>query len=140
MGYLEEIKARGRDANPFMKHMGIEVESFGGGHCQLSTTVGPSMLNGQGWLQGGLYVALCDEAMALALYTAIKEGELIATISESTDYLRGVRAGRVVATGLVRRSGRRVAFTEGCLHEGSADGPLLSQTRASFLIIRQKDL
>jgi acyl-CoA thioesterase len=132
MGYLEEIKNRGRDANPFFRLMGIDVDSFGGGKALLSMEIRPDMLNGVGWLQGGLYVALSDEAMALALYTVLREGELIATISESTSYLRGVRTGRIYAEARVVRKGQQVAFTEGCVND--VGGELLSETRASFAV------
>jgi acyl-CoA thioesterase len=72
MGYLEEIQSRGRDANPFFRLMGIDVDSFCRGEAELSMDVRPDMLNGVGWLQGGLFTALCDEAMALALFTVIR--------------------------------------------------------------------
>ena len=135
MGYLEEIRNRGRVANPFFLLMGIDVESFGDGKAMLSMTVRQDMLNGVGWLQGGLYVALCDEAMALALYTVLEEGEKIATISENTSYLQGVRSGKIYAEAQVIRKGRQVAFTQGCVKD--AEGALLSQTWASFTIFRR---
>lgn len=137
MGYLEEIKARGRTANPFFLLMGIEVDSFGNGQAELSMHVLPDMLNGVGWLQGGLYTALCDEAMALALYTALENGERIATISESTSYLEGVRDGKIIAKGRVVKKGRHVAFTEGCVKKAFGDEAVLTQTRASFTVIRK---
>jgi acyl-CoA thioesterase len=137
MGYLEEIKARGRAANPFFLLMGIEVDSFGDGQAELSMHVLPDMLNGVGWLQGGLYTALCDEAMALALYTALENGERIAAISESTSYLEGVRDGKIIAKGRVVKKGRHVAFTEGCIKKAFGDEAVLTQTRASFTVIRK---
>jgi len=135
MGYLEEIKSRGREANPFFVLMGIDVESFGNGKAMLSMSVRQDMLNGVGWLQGGLYAALCDEAMALALYTVLEERERIATISENTSYLQGVRSGKICAEAQVIRKGRQVAFTQGCVKD--AEGALLSQTWASFAIFRR---
>ncbi len=133
MGYLEEIQSRGRDANPFFRLMGIDVDSFGEGEAELSMEVRPDMLNGVGWLQGGLFTALCDEAMALALFTVLEEEERIATISESTSFLRGIRKGRVVAKGRVVKKGRHVAFTEGTVAD--FEGRILSQTNASFTVI-----
>jgi uncharacterized protein (TIGR00369 family) len=98
--------------------------------------VRPDMHNGVGWLQGGLYVALCDEAMALALFTALDEGTGIATISESTSFLEGVRSGRITARAEVVKIGRRVAFAEGrAFSEGNS---VLTETHASFAIIPKK--
>jgi acyl-CoA thioesterase len=134
MDYIERIRILGRSANPFFLLMGIELVSFGDGAAELSMAVRPDMLNGAGWLQGGLFTALCDEAMALALFTVLDKRETIATISESTSYLEGVKSGHIVATGRVIRKGRNVAFTEGDV-TGSDSGHLLSQTRASFAVI-----
>jgi uncharacterized protein (TIGR00369 family) len=131
--YLERIKSHGRDANPFFRLMGIEVVSFGEGEAVLSMEVRHDMLNGAGWLQGGLFTALCDEAMALAIFTVLENGERIATISESTSFLQGIRKGSAIASGRVIKKGRQVAFTEGTVSDG--EGHKLSKTSASFAII-----
>lgn len=136
MSYLGEVQKRGRDANPFFKLMGIEVATFGDGKAELRMEVRPDMLNGAGWMQGGIYTALADEAMALALFTALDENDRIATISETTSFFRGVREGRIVAEGRVTRIGRQVAFAEGQVRVEGAEDQILSQTSASFSIIR----
>ena len=133
MNYLERIRQMGRDANPFFVHMGIDVSALGNGTAELSMEVMPCMMNGAGWMQGGLFTALCDEAMALALFTILDEGESIATISESTFYLQGVRDGRIAAHGQVVKKARRIAFTEGYVQKD--DGKILSRTTASFAVI-----
>ncbi|WP_067049673.1 PaaI family thioesterase [Methanofollis ethanolicus] len=136
MGYLQEITTKGRMANPFFVLMGIDAVSFGEGEAVLSMEVRPDMLNGAGWLQGGVYTALSDEAMALALTTLLDDGGRIATISETTQYFKGVRDGTVRATGRVVRKGHAVAFAEGELT--GADGALLARTTASFAVMGQK--
>ena len=110
-----------------------------GGEAEIVMPVRPDMHNGAGWLQGGLFTALCDEAMALALFTVLEEEAGIATISESTTFLQGVRSGRITARGRVIKRGRSVAFLEGEVK--SEDGSLLSLTLASFAVMakRQKD-
>jgi uncharacterized protein (TIGR00369 family) len=138
MRYLEDLRELGSEANPFFGLMGIEVVSFGGGEATIAMEVRKDMLNGAGWLQGGIYAALADEAMALALFTALDENDQIATISETTSFFRGVREGRIVAEGRVTRVGRQVAFAEGRVAAESAEGPVLSQTSGSFSIIRRR--
>ncbi len=134
MTYLEELARRGRDANPFFRLMEIDVDGYGDGTARLSMEVRPDMTNGVGWLQGGIFVALADEAMALALYSVLAEEERIATIAEYTSFIKGVREGSVIATGRVVRKGRRVAFTDGEVRSG--DGTLLSRTSASFAVMK----
>ncbi len=134
--YLAAIRSRGRDANPFFATMGIEVESIGSGEATLSMQVRPTMHNGVGWLQGGLFLALTDEAMAIALYTQLDQGEGIATISESTSFLKGSQDDRLFATGRVVKKGRRVAFAEGEVRRGTRDGELLARTTAASAVVR----
>jgi acyl-CoA thioesterase len=136
MGYIREIRQRGRDANPFFQLMGIEIGTYGNGEAELFMPVRPDMHNGVGWLQGGLFTALCDEAMALALFTVREEEAAIATISESTSFLQGVRSGKIAATGKVVKKGRNVAFMEGYVK--SEDGTTLTETRASFAIMPKR--
>lgn len=139
MNYRERIEKDGSAANPFFCQMGIVVASAGEGKAVLEMPVRPDMYNGVGWLQGGLLVALADEAMALAVYTQLGEGEGIATISESTSFIRGIREGTVVAEGRVIRKGRRVAFCESEVRTGmGTEKMLLSRTTAAFAVTQEK--
>jgi uncharacterized protein (TIGR00369 family) len=139
MSYIEEIRTLGRDANPFFRLMGINLGPLEKGVAELSMQVRPDMLNGVGWLQGGLFTALCDEAMALALFTILDEDEDegIATISESTSFFQGIREGRIKAVGRVKKKGQSVAFMEGMV-TNSDDGSRLSETVASFVIMPKR--
>jgi len=136
MDYLNRIRIKGRDANPFFVLMGIQLGPYGEGRAELRMQVRPDMLNGAGWLQGGIYTALCDEAMALALFTVLEEEERIATISENTTFLQGARSGEITALGKVTKKTRNVAFTDGVVKR-SDDGAILSQTTESFTILRK---
>ena len=134
MSYLEEIRKHGRDANPFFCLMGIEVVHVEPGKSVLKMEVRPDMQNGVGWLQGGMLAAIADEAMALALYPLLAENEGIATISESTSFIRGVREGVICAEGRVARKGRRVAFMEGDVRLADEAKTILSRTSAAFAV------
>jgi len=96
--------------------------------------VRPDMYNGVGWLQGGMLVAIADEAMALALYPLLEKNEGIATIAESTSFIKGVQKGSVLAEARVIKKGRRVAFMEAEVWADDGEKVLLSRTTASFAI------
>ena len=130
--YIEKIGRIGRKANPYFCLMGIDPEAYGDGKAELSMTVRPDMLNGVGWLQGGVYVSLIDETMALALMTALDDGEGIATISETTQFIKGVREGRIRAKAHIVRAGRKVIFAEGYVFVEGDEDTILSRTTASF--------
>ncbi len=134
MSYLERIRDRGRDANPFFRLMGIVVVSLGEGKATLSMEVRDDMLNGEGFLQGGMFTALADEAMVLAIYTLLDKHQVIATISESTSFMRGAGPRMVlVAEGRIIKKGRRVVFSEADVRlEGQHD--IIARSSASFAI------
>jgi uncharacterized protein (TIGR00369 family) len=138
MSYLEKIKKDGRQANPFFCLTGIDMVKAEPGIAILTMPVRPDMHNGVGWLQGGMLVALADEAMALALYPLLEKNEGIATIAESTSFIRGVRKGVILAEARVIRKGRRVAFMEAEVRADDREKTLLSRTSASFAITAEK--
>jgi uncharacterized protein (TIGR00369 family) len=134
MSYLENIRKHGRNANPFFCMMGIDIVNYEAGTAVLKMQVRPEMHNGVGWLQGGVLVALADEAIALALYTQLNENEGIATISESTSFVKGVREGVIVAEAKIIRKGRRVAFAEAEVFIDNGEKMMLSRTSAAFAV------
>ena len=135
MNYLERIRSVGRDANPFFSLMGIEIGSISGGQATIRMPVQHTMTNGEGWLQGGMFIALADEAMVLAIYPLLDPDERIATITEATTFLGGAREGILVASGRVIKKGRRVIFAEG---EVTADGSdrVFARSIASYMVSR----
>lgn len=133
MNYLNNILNRGQKANPFFCLMGINPEKFGDGKARLSMEVRDDMKNGEGWLQGGIYTALGDEAIALAIYTQLSEEETIATISCTTHFIRGIREGTIFADGEVVRKGRHVIYAEATLTDAN-EGNLLARCSASFIV------
>jgi uncharacterized protein (TIGR00369 family) len=118
--------------------MGIEVVNVEAGSAVLSMEVRHDMLNGVGWLQGGMLAALADEAMALAIYPLLAENEGIATISESTTFIKGIQYGVIIAEGRVIKKGRRVAFTDGEVRTDNAEKTVLSRTSAAFAVTTNK--
>ncbi len=133
MSYLTEILTKGQKANPFFCLMGIEPVSYKDGTARLSMVVRDDMKNGEGWLQGGIYTALGDEAIALAIYTLLEEGETIATVSCTTHFIRGVKQGTIFADGTVIRKGRQMIYAEATITDAS-DGSLLARCTASFIV------
>ncbi len=134
MSYLDAISESDQQANPFFSLMGIFPKTWGDGRASLEMKVRPDMTNGEGWLQGGMYTALVDEAMALAIYTLLEDGQMIATISCNTTFLRGVRSGEtIIAESKVVRKGRQIIFAEGTVL--SEDGKTeLARCSASFTV------
>ncbi|MDD1724134.1 MAG: PaaI family thioesterase [Methanospirillum sp.] len=133
MNYLHEIESRGQGANPFFCLMGIKPVQFEEGKARLSMEVRDDMKNGEGWLQGGMFTALGDESMALAIYTLLKTGETIATVSCTTSFIRGIKSGTIYADAEVIKKGRQMIYAEATLADADS-GDLLARSSASFIV------
>jgi acyl-CoA thioesterase len=139
MNYLEKIKQEGRDANPFFRLMDIEIGDICEGNAEISMKIRPDMMNGEDWLQGGLFTALADEAMVLAIYSLLAANEQIATISETTTFISGAREGEnLVASGRVIKKGKRVVFAEGDVRSIEEGKGILSRSSAAFAVLKQR--
>lgn len=138
MDYLERIRSTGSEANPFFGLMGIEVESLGEGVAVLRMEARGDMMNGEGWLQGGVFTALADEAMVLAIYSLLEPGERIATITETTSFLAGSQEATLYAAGRVIKRGRRVVFAEAEVRTGEPERHLLSRSSAAFAVRKDR--
>jgi acyl-CoA thioesterase len=138
MNYLEKIRQSGRDANPFFRLMDIEIGDICEGNAEISMKIRADMLNGENWLQGGLFTALADEAMVLAIYSLLAPDEQVATISETTTFISGAREGDViVASGRVIKKGKRVVFAEGDVGLLEGGQGIISRSSAAFAVLKQ---
>ena len=135
MDYLEMVKNLGRAANPFFIMMGIDPFCIENGRAVLRMTIRPDMMNGEGWLQGGINTSITDEAMVLAIYSLLDKGETIATISETTSFMHGAKSGILFVEGRVVKKGRRIAFAEGEVRL-EEDSRVLSRTSASYAVTK----
>ena len=135
MNYLEMVKNQGRAANPFFMMMGIDPICMEHGRAVLRMTIRPDMLNGEGWLQGGIFTAITDEAMVLAIYSLLDKGETVATISETTSFMYGAKSGILLVEGRIVKKGRRIVFAEGEVRL-EEDSRVLSRSSASFAVTK----
>ena len=132
--YAEKIASVGAEANPTFMTLGITPVSWGGGTAVLKMTAKKEFHNGIGFLQGGFYVILADEAIALAILAELDPGSGTTTISETTEFIRGTKDDEIFAVAKIIRKGRRIIFAEAEVRRGSVDGDLLSKTTASYLV------
>ena len=68
--------------------------------------------NPMGTLHGGILCDVADAAMGMAYATTLAAGETFTTLELKTNFLRPVRAGKLVATGRVAQAGRTIGLVE----------------------------
>ena len=101
-------------------------------------TVRPELINPAGLLAGPIAYAMVDYSMGSALWKQRTEGERIATISISINYIQTAREGDVICeTVLDRRNDRVAVMRSEVRHE---DGRLLATAIGSFSIFPRERL
>lgn len=86
-----------------------------------------------GALHGGALMSLADNLGGLCAYLSLPAGAGTATISSSTNFMRGVRAGHVTGTARPLRVGRSVIVVQTDLRDD--DGRLAVQTTQAQAVI-----
>jgi uncharacterized protein (TIGR00369 family) len=99
---------RMREAVPFLKLLGIEVESVGPGTATLLLPVREELTRNDGIIHGGAVASVIDSAFAFAIIPLLAENERTVTVDLTIHYLRPLSGGVSRTTARVVRAGRRV--------------------------------
>jgi uncharacterized protein (TIGR00369 family) len=92
--------------------------------------------NPMGTVHGGWIATLIDTAMACAVHSSLKAGEIFTTVEMNVTYVRPVSetTGKLRCEGVVLHSGGRVASAEGKVYD--AAGNLIAHGSETCLITR----
>jgi uncharacterized protein (TIGR00369 family) len=101
-------------------------------------TIRPELINPAGLLAGPVAYAMVDYSMGSTLWQDLTEGERIATIGISINYVQTAREGEVICeTSLDRRNDRVAIMRSEVRH---TDGRLLATAIGSFAIFPRERL
>ncbi|MBN1363979.1 MAG: PaaI family thioesterase [Syntrophaceae bacterium] len=106
------------------------------GYARFRMPVRPEYLQGAKVMQGGLIVALADEAIAHAMMTQLKPEEGLTTIELKSNFLAGISEGELIASATVFKKGRSLVIGD-CLVTDS-QGKNICRVSATFLLLRKK--
>ncbi len=90
--------------------------------------------NPMGTLHGGVLCDVADAAMGIAYASTLGEGETFTTLELKINFLKPVRAGKLVATGRVVKGGRTVGLV-GC-DVVDADEHLVARASSTCMTLR----
>lgn len=130
--YLEKIKAGQKGANPFLDFLGITLSDLKDGYAEFRMLVRPEYLQDAKIMQGGLVVALGDEAIAHAMMTQLKPEEGLTTIELKSNFLAAVSEGELIARATVFKKGRSLIIGD-CLVTDDK-GKNICRVSATFLL------
>jgi len=104
---------------PYYRLLGLTAESGQPTGCSsIRFRSRTELQNSRGDVQGGVVASLLDAAMAVAVRSVLKDGEGVATVSLTVNYLEPGRA-MLIAKGRVIRCGRTLASAEAAVEDAS---------------------
>jgi len=120
-----------REAVPFLKLLGVEVESVGPGTATLLLPVRDEILRNDGIVHGGAIASVIDSAFAFAIIPLLDENERTTTVDLTIHYLRPLSAGVAKTTARIVRLGRRVITVSAELFD--ENGKLAATALSTYL-------
>ncbi len=118
---------------PFIATLGIEVLSARPDEVIGRLAWRPELCTAGGALNGGALMSLADNMGGTCAFLNLPAGAGTATISSSTNFLRGVRDGHATATSRPLRVGKSVIVVETELRDD--DGRLVAHTTQAQAVI-----
>jgi uncharacterized protein (TIGR00369 family) len=116
---------------PFLKHLGVEVESVGPGTATLLLPVREEIMRNDGIVHGGAVASVIDSAFAFAIIPLLADNERTVTIDLTIHYLRPLSSGVSKTVARVVRAGRRVITVSAELFD--ENGKLAATALSTYL-------
>jgi uncharacterized protein (TIGR00369 family) len=133
--YLKKIEEGRKGMNPFLDFMGIRLTDMANGYARFQMPVRHDFLQGAGIVQGGLIVAMADEAIAHAMMTQLSPDEGLTTIELKSNFLAGVQNGELVATATVFKKGQSLIIGD-CLVTDDKEKNIC-RVSATFMLLKK---
>jgi uncharacterized protein (TIGR00369 family) len=119
------------EAVPFLKHLGVHVESVGPGSATLLLPIRKEIMRNDGIVHGGAIASVIDSAFAFAIIPLLGENERTVTIDLTIHYLRPLSGGSSKTVARVVRAGRRVITVSAELFD--ENGKLAATALSTYL-------
>ena len=108
---------------------------FKDGYACFKMPVRPEYMQGAKIMQGGLIVALADEAIAHAIMSKLGPDEGLTTVELKSNFLAGVSSGELIATATVFKKGQSLIIGD-CLVTDDKEKNIC-RVSATFLLLKK---
>lgn len=134
--YLEQLRTGQKGLNPFLDFLNVSLVDLSEGRACFRMSVCHEYLQGAKIMQGGLIVALADEAIAHAMMTQLAPDEGLTTIELKSNFLAGVTDGELLAEATVFKKGQSLIIGD-CLVKDNK-GKSICRVSATFMLLKRK--
>ena len=133
--FMRAIRDGRLPSAPIASLLGFTIREVEVGRIVFECTPDESAYNPIGTIHGGLLCTLADSVGGCAVHTTLDAGVAYTSIDISVHYLRPVTtaSGTLRATGRVTKPGRRVAFAEAEIVDGT--GKTVATATTSCLVM-----
>jgi uncharacterized protein (TIGR00369 family) len=121
------------DTNPAFREFGARLVRAEAGRVVMRFDLDERWLQGNGVLHGGIVGTLLDSAMAYAVMSTLRPGEVTATVSLTVNFLAAASVSDTEVEAEVEKRGRSLAFLRARLT--SATGSVCATATATFAIV-----
>lgn len=111
---IEQIRAYFANDEFATKCLGARIDSFEPGCAVVSMELDDRHHNAQGFVMGGVIMALCDFALAVVANANQTPG---CSVSHSCDIMRRVKGKRLIGTSTCVKEGRSLCFYQIDIHD-----------------------
>ncbi|WP_324716154.1 PaaI family thioesterase [Carboxydochorda subterranea] len=118
-------------AQRFSAVTGFERTSARDGRSEVRLRIAPRHLNELGIVHGGVLMALADEAIGMAAFSAVPPGTAVVTAELHVHFLLPARSGLLVAQGVIWRAGRRLVTGEATIDLYPEEGTPITVAKAT---------
>lgn len=127
----------GVDSNPLAAMLDCRLLALDrtAGVIRMSFNPPPQFVQGRGVVQGGIVSTMLDFAAAFAALAILPDGQTAATASITVNFQGAVRAGTLIAAGVVERAGKRLIFTRSQLQ--GEDDRVLATASAVMSVLQE---
>ena len=92
--------------------IGFTLAAVERGRAVVELDAGPQHANPMGTVHGGVLCDIADAAMGIAYASGLDDGKTFTTLELKINFLKPVRAGQLVATARVVKSGHTIGLVE----------------------------
>jgi acyl-CoA thioesterase len=133
---LKKIQDGQKGLNPYLDYFGITLIDLKDGYARFRMPVRQEFMQGAKIMQGGLIVALADEAIAHAMMSQLLPNEGLTTVELKSNFLAGVSSGELIATATVFKKGQSLIIGD-CLVTDDQEKNIC-RVSATFLLLKKK--
>jgi uncharacterized protein (TIGR00369 family) len=120
--------------NESYEHLGLSITDGGEGWLEVTLSIRPELINGDGYLHGGMWAVVADSSMGGALRTVI-DGATERAVTAQLDirWMRPAHGETLRSVGRLLRRGRTLSHLTAELFD--ARGELVGSATGTFMVV-----